>query len=317
MGYLEETFLGKDGRLHAEFVNAPDTGRLASRKPNLQNQPQEGRRGDVDDEIASAIRGTIKASPGCKLIEIDWNSMEAQLLAYFANEPAYGRMSKLGAHAYMLSHYVGKPTDVNWEDDKIKRYHDDLKKQYPSEYQICKICNLADSYDIGVDHLAKQLNRTRKEAQEMKDLRKRMFPNLAAWQKDVRMRAHVDGKLMNPFGYLRYFFEVFKKRTDGTWGLGREAWEVLAFLPQSTNAAMMREVILLIDELQLDFAWLLIGIHDAVLMEAIEDRVDETIQRVLEIMTRPWAELGGLSIGVDIKTGFNWSKKEMKDYHGV
>lgn len=316
IGYLYDTFLGADGRMHPEATLLPETGRTSYRRPNFQNQPQ-GRNNEkpwdlVEKRVAKAIRSTVIATPGYKLVELDWNSMEALLLSYFAKDPDYARISVLSSHAYLLSHYLGKPTDLSWDDKRIKAYHEELKKGEKAKYQICKIANLSDNYDIGVDKLAKVLKTNRPGAQAMKDLRKAAFPKIAEWQMATRLQAHAAGKLVNPFGFTAYFWNIFEKRKDGKWKKGQQAHECLAFMPQSTNAMMMRDVIVDLAALPGygEYFFLLVPIHDALLLEIREDKVEEVVQKVKALMMRAWAELEGLRVGVDVVVGTNWGAME-------
>jgi len=319
-GFLkDEGILGKDGRMHPEFTLLPTTGRLSSRRPNFQNQPQ-GRADKrpwerVEQEVAKAIRSTVIPSPGFVLMEADWKSMEALLLAYFASDPSYARISRIGAHAYLQSHIEGRPASLEWDDKKLKQYLKEVKEGSPEGYHIAKIANLADTYDVGVNKLSKVLACSRARAQEIKEIRKKAFPLIAKWQLATRLRAHNEGKLVNPFGFPGFFWNVFepvtRPRRDGKkWVPGPQAHECLAFLPQSTNASMCRQIIVEFGRLALDWMFLLVPIHDALLVEVREDMVEEGKRVLRTLMTRPWEELQGLSVAVDIKVGMNWGKME-------
>lgn len=321
-GYLLDRVLGRDARMHPEFTFLPETGRLSSRNPNFQNQPQ-GRDDTtawdlVEQKIARLIRSTVVPTPGYVLMEADWRSMEALLLSYFANDPSYARISRLGAHAYLLSHILNQPASLEWDDKKLGAYLSKLKKDHDAAYKVAKIANLADTYDVGVVKLAKVLKVSRTRAQEIKDIRKKAFPLIAQWQLATRLRAHNEGKLMNPFGYVMYFWNVFdrphKPRRDGKlWVPGAQAHECLAFLPQSSNAAMLRQILLEFAALHLDWMFLLVPIHDALLVEVREEMVMEGAATLRRLMQRPWSELQGLSVEVDIKVGKNWNEmKEMR-----
>lgn len=66
----------KDGRVHASYlIHGTVTGRLASRKPNMQNPPR-------DEEI----RAQFAAPPGFVLIEVDLNQAELRSLAELSGD---------------------------------------------------------------------------------------------------------------------------------------------------------------------------------------------------------------------------------------
>ncbi len=318
-GFLLDDVLGRDGRMHPEFTLLPTSGRLSSRRPNFQNQPQ-GRADKrpwerVEQEVAKAIRSTVIPTPGFVLMEADWKSMEALLLSYFASDPDYARISRLGAHAYLQSHIEGRPASLEWDDARLKHYLREVKEGNAEGYHLAKIANLADTYDVGVSKLSKVLGVTRGRAGEIKEIRKRAFPLIAKWQLSTRLRAHNEGKLVNPFGFPGFFWNVFepvsRPRRDGKkYTLGAQAHECLAFLPQSTNASMIRQIIVEFAALALDWMFLLVPIHDALLVEVREDMVEEGKRVLRTLMTRPWEELQGLSVAVDIKVGLNWGEME-------
>lgn len=308
IGYLYDTFLGADGRMHPEYTQLPDTGRLSSRSPNIQNQPQ-GREDEVAAAIAGAIRRTIIPSPGCRLVEIDWRGLQALLVAYFAGDPDYARICEIDVHSYLAALKVGKPADLTWDDEKLASYLAAIKKKYPLERHLCKTGNHADAFDIQIPHLAAVLG-SKEEAIAFKALRSRAFPKIKAWQTQTRLRAHFDGKLQTPFGNLRYFWNVYEPGKDGSMKLGAEAWEALAFLPQGTEAGMLKEVLLALGSAEGygKHWWLLAPIHDSLLLEAATGFEDLCVSSVRKLMEQPWTQMSGLSVKTDFKVGDNWGE---------
>ena len=66
-------------RVHTEIVTTrTETGRLASRKPNLQNIPQRSALGEK-------IRAGFIASPGNVLVSVDFSQIELRVMAHCAN----------------------------------------------------------------------------------------------------------------------------------------------------------------------------------------------------------------------------------------
>lgn len=66
------------GRVHCSLNLNTDTGRLSSRRPNLQNQP-------ALEKDRYKIRDAFIAPPGKKLIVADYSQLELRLLAHVTN----------------------------------------------------------------------------------------------------------------------------------------------------------------------------------------------------------------------------------------
>lgn len=310
IGYLDDSRLGRDGKFHPTYTFAPDTGRLASINPNFQNQPKHG----VDEELARAIRETIVPSPGMVLVELDWKAIEAVLTGHFAGDEGFKRLSLLDSHSYLAWHIAwrtGKtpvpppPMDADDIGELLARF----KQAHPHERELAKKVNHATSYGMGPKHLSDTLKVTVSKASELMRIKDESSPKVAKWKHEVRLRAHNEGFLENPFGYRRYFSHVYIKDRQGAWKLGDEANKCLAFLPQSTAAGMLRDVVSRLPELDGygDYWHPLVPIHDALLLEVLQGEVPRVSNLVKNLMEKEWPELGGLSIPVDIKSGTNWA----------
>lgn len=313
IGDLSDKYIHSDGRFHPVFTLDVSTGRMAGGAPNLMNQPQ-GRLSE-ERERAQAQRSSIIPTEGFVLISRDWMGSQAQLTAWFANDPSYKRVSLLGAHAYYLSHLNGKPVDLNRPDPEVAAELAALKKSDP-RYQLAKAINLALPFGMGPYLLAEEVGCTYTEAVQYLLIHEGMFPLVAAWKEQIRRIAHKEHSLRNPFGWISpYYFDIFRKGTNDegeeVWRpTGKQANQVLAQQPQSTEAAMLKEVWLSVDEQTRDDPdfHLLVPVHDEILAEArvgTEARYMALLKREME---RKWPELGGFSIDTEGAYGYNWAK---------
>lgn len=321
MGYLSDTFLGRDGRLHPRYVFLK-TGRLASQAPNIMNTPQGKKNNEVLQMVAKVIKSSILPTPGYVLAEFDWRAIEPLLTSFFADDPDYYRIAKLGTHAFNASFGLADekkipyPADTTWDDQRLGAFLDNIKSTFPAEYADFKKAGLADTYGQGIFNMARDLRCSVEKAKWLKGIIRKAFPRVTKWKLDTQIRAHLDGHLVNPFGYSLAFFDVLKKGEDGKWRpTGKEANEVLAFLPQSTCAAMLRWCLVELAKHPWhgDRFWLLFSVHDAIYVEAREDSIPEVMALVRDIMERKWPELGGLSVEVEAKLGATMGV--MKPYH--
>lgn len=316
MGYLADTYVGKDGRLHPIFTYLPDTGRLSSVAPNLMNIPQD-RGHEVKRRVAKAIRETLIATPGWVFGHLDWRAIEATLLGYLAHDPVFMRLAALGVHSYVMTHYKGQPADLGQSDEELKKIFKRFKDADPTAYHRCKTGVYSGLYGATAWVLAQEMHCTRAEAENFITVFERAAPGWVQWKKDTLQRAHYDGRLTNPFGFSRAFWDVYSIRykPDGSRvvTLGKEAKKALAHGPQSTGAAMLRIVLLDLaaHPLHGKAFHLIIPTHDSIDMEILEGWEDEVMSIAQRSMERAWPELGGLVIRVEGKLGRTLLEEDM------
>lgn len=151
------------------------TGRITSRDPNIQNQPQ------------SARRLYTAHSPDEILIEVDYSQIELRIAAALSNDPAL-----LAALA------TGDVHAVTMQRMGIDRTR-------------AKGITYGSLYGAGVRKLAQVLRQegydvTEKECKEMQDGFKRAYPDLWMWRERVVQDVAKNYFVTNPFGRRRYFF---------------------------------------------------------------------------------------------------------------
>lgn len=115
----------ENSRIHTTFIlsaqegedsaEAPSTGRLSSRNPNLQNIPAGQGRGE-------SIRAGFIAKPGCSLLSVDLSQIELRVGAHLAQETNMIEAFKSGLdlHTLTASKMFGVPYDQ--VDKKAHRY---------------------------------------------------------------------------------------------------------------------------------------------------------------------------------------------------
>lgn len=315
--------IGRDGRIHCEMTHNPNTLRLACQNPNMQNLP----RAKGQDDLQTIVRNLIVASPGNLLVELDFSAIEAVLVGYFARLPDYIRLAKLGIHSYLASHVLGRPADLKWSTEDLKAYFHEIKG---SKDQAVKDIYNGSKRAIHLSgyggtprkmHQAEpETFKTLKDAERIQGIYFDLFPSVRKWQFACQMQAHEDGFLRNPFGYVLRFHRVFiNVKENGIWVRkpGDQSNEVLAFLPQSTAAAIIKEAMLRLYYARFDEAgqYMRLQVHDSLVCDVPQSLV-EIVRNVLEEeMTRPIPELrlpesygmgANLSIDVEAKQGFRW-----------
>jgi DNA polymerase-1 len=313
LGFLSENYIHTDGRFHPFYTFRPETGRLSSIRPNLQQLPGKG----SDDRFAKAVRRSIIPDEGKVLVEIDWQAMEAVLTGWFANDPAYIDISLTDGHSHFCQFILydqGKwpriymPGEAGWKEALTE-----LKEKFPHERYEAKRVNLATGYGMQWKHLSELLRISAKDAKRYLKLKDEMAPKIAHWKRSTWLEAHAKGYLETPFGYRNYFWNVLEplKTHPGKFRPGKEANEALAFRPQSTGAAMLRETMLAMSKLEDSLGFeMLIPVHDATLLQLFRKQVDSVVPVIKRLFEKKWEELGGLSIPSSASVGPNWAEME-------
>ena len=278
-----------DDRVHTGFMlHGTRTGRLASRNPNMQNQPLEARR-------------IFKAREGYTFIEGDYSNLEPRILAYLAGDEVSIEVFESGANIHdantlCLFPWITKDHE-NWKDARMaaKKYR--LAMNYGgSLYSIYrKVCLEVPGLRLSFSQF-KQADETYREAHAAE----------TRWLAETGDEAVAKRELRNAFGRIRIFLgDDDEVRREGC-----------NFPIQSTAADVIGPAMVAIHKAfkgwkGLRRPHLLLQVHDSLLVEAPlgqEHRVIAIMKREMERTI----DLGGrrVSLPVEFKVGTCWG--EMK-----
>lgn len=330
----------EESRIHSQFLHAPSNMRLSSVEPNLQNIPDE------DDELSLArkFRHCIVASPGCLLVEADFNAIEAVLTGYFCGDLNLMRLASMGVHSYVVAQVLNLPVSLDWPDAQLAEALAKIKSTHKSskEYRACKAAVHLTHYGGSPTMMYKahpDVFDSIASAQRIQATYLSLCPTLGPWQKGLRDRAakeHCLGGNDHPFHYKHWFWDV--TAYDARRGVvpGSDWNKVVAFYPASTAAGVLYESVLrLVDPASPWYVGDLYHgrtpirslIHDSILAEIPEEHLPLFTHRLVSSMTAPVKQLPYkneeglntyLSFGVDVKVGKDWgSMRPLKDHNKV
>jgi hypothetical protein len=351
--YVEGMFrrMDEEDRVHPHFHPYTKTNRLGSNNPNSQNLPGGKKPERLD--YGKKFKACVVASPGCTLIEADFEGVEAVMTGYFASDPDYMRLSKLGMHAFVTSHIVGKPASVDWGDEELRGYLKEIKAEYPDIYPRAKVCTHGKNYLLTAYGAVREnpgLFSGVKEAQQILDLIDEVAPRLSIWQEATLKRAHKQSYLGgsdHPYNYRQWFHLIYKYTKISEFeyqrlskenpnsvlsfngkrfriDLGEDAKKAVAFYPQSTTGGLIKETCLQLTHPDSEYyigdffhgkTPLRMPIHDSVVLEVPDEKLDKTIETVAAVMGNPikqmpmaseWGMGEYLKIGVEIAVGKDW-----------
>ena len=284
--------VGKDGRLHAEFLQAgTTTGRMSSQNPNLQNIP-------VKSEYGRRIREAFAAPKGFSIVAIDYSQIELRIAAGLSGDEKLIDIFKRGGdvHAAVASEVFGVPPEH--VDNEMRRR--------------AKVINFGILYGMGVNALRANLGAevTREEAAKFLDNYFKQFAGLARYIEKTKADAARGGFTETLYGRRRYF-PGFKSSMPN---LRAQAERMAINAPmQGTQSDIIKRAMVEADALVEKNGWrdkvhLLLQVHDELVYEVEEKSAEEiarTLRDVMENVAEPKL-LSGVPIVAEIAIGTNW-----------
>ena len=248
--------ISPDGMIRTTInLHSTTTGRTSSRRPNLQNQPRE-----------SGIRNAFKCPPGYKVLHADYDGIELRVVTTESKSDSLRQIMAEGrkVHAELAETIYG--TDFSKED-------------YVKAKSVVHGVNYARTPHGISDGLGIPLT----EAQHIFDTYASMCPELFEWQKyihDQVFKKH--NTLVTPFGRKRRFHLITRDNKEDVYK------EALAFKPQSIASDINMNAALRLHRARLDVRHV---IHDAVIVFAKEDEVQDTVALMRPIMEQTAVDL--------------------------
>ncbi|MEE8338810.1 MAG: DNA polymerase I [Xanthomonadales bacterium] len=278
----------RTGRVHTSYHQAvAATGRLSSSDPNLQNIPvrtTQGRR----------IREAFVAPQGCLILACDYSQIELRIMAHLSGDP--GLMKAFHDNVDVHRATASEVFDVAYEDvDNAHR-------------RAAKAINFGLMYGMSAFGLSRQLKIGRSEAQAYMDTYFLRYPGVQQFMEDTRARAREQGYVETLFGRRLYLPDINAGNMQRRRGAERAAINAPM---QGTAADIIKRAMISVDSwLQSEHArpdpdaWLVMQVHDELVFEVREDRLDWLKNAVVEHMAAA-ADLN-VPLVVDTGSGPNW-----------
>ncbi len=284
---LQEHINPETGRVHTSYIiSGASTGRLASTDPNLQNIPvrtEEGRR----------IREAFVADEGNLLLSLDYSQIELRILAHIADIDSLKQAfyDGLDIHAMTASEMFNVP--IEGMDPAIRRQ--------------AKAINFGVIYGISAFGLARNLRIPRAEAQKFIDTYFERFPGIREYMDKTVAFAKEHGYVETLFGRRIHTPEINAKGPHA--GFAKRA--AINAPIQGTAADIIRRAMIRVPEAIARLpVKMLLQIHDELIFEVPENRVEETtdaVRNVMENAHKPAVHLN-VPIVVDAGSGKNWAE---------
>jgi DNA polymerase-1 len=274
------------GRIHTSYHQAvAATGRLSSSDPNLQNIPirtPEGRR----------IRQAFIAPPGHLLVAADYSQIELRIMAHLSGDASLLQAfaEDRDVHQATAAEVFGAPLAAVTADQR----------------RAAKAINFGLIYGMSAFGLARQLGIGRSEAQKYVDLYFERYPGVKRYMDETKQKAREAGFVETLFGRRLYLPEILSRNQ----ALRQYAERSAINAPmQGTAADIIKRAMIAVD------AWLaaaqisarlIMQVHDELILEVPETRVDEVVGQLRRHMAGA-AELA-VPLKVDVGVGRNWDE---------
>lgn len=276
----------KTGRVHTSYAMAiTSTGRLASSDPNLQNIP-------IRTEEGKKIRSAFLASPGMKLLSVDYSQIELRLLAHMANLPELQQAFKENKdiHIETAAQVFGIPLD-----------------QVTAELrQRAKAINFGIIYGISPFGLAVQLGISRENASQYIQTYFKCYPGIQAYMERMKQDAREKGYVTTLLG-RRCFIPDIHSRDPNRRGFA-ERQAINAPL-QGGNADIIKKAMIKLDRLFKERnlnAHMLLQVHDELIFEI----GDADLEKIEPLIVSTMQSITTLSVPliVEATVGETWAE---------
>ncbi len=332
-----------DGRVHTTWGFTAPQGQFDARSPNILNCSKH-------TEFGNEFRGIIEAPIGRVFVEFDKKSFHVGTMGYCANDKGYIRFSQIDPHSILGSYIdpsvIGQSINLKWSDDDVRlaalefkrRCKDhkakDTQHNIDIRQSLAKPTVLGNQLELGPKRLQSQNRRFIEyaykrqrlahrgeglSAEELQAIISDLFPKVDQYKKQIKEKAHIDKFLINEFGRIQYFYDVFnfsysKKKGDWVKKDGDGARDPIAFRVQGCAFGMITDEILEMERQGLCEEHQFVNtIHDSVIFLPEVGKLDKCIEGVLKIMRSPCPKLvndatgtEGLRIDVEVAVGKNW-----------
>ncbi len=285
--------LADDGRLHAEFLqNGTATGRFSSRNPNLQNIPTR-------TDLGRKIREGFIAGEGKKLVSFDYSQIELRILALLSQDQALIDIFKEGRDIHTAVAALIGGVDEKDVDREMRRK--------------AKIVNFGILYGMGINSVKKEMGGSREEAQMFYNGFFETFPKATAFLEATKEYAREHGYTKTLFGRRRQFRSINAKlpfiramaeRMALNAPIQGTAADIIKLAMVHSQEALMKKY---------PSAKLLLQIHDEIIYEIDEDKVDDFSKELVKIMERVLEDSyrkveSGVLLVVHVSSGSHWGE---------
>ncbi len=277
--------ISEEGRIHSTLNQTTTaTGRLSSDSPNLQNIP-------VRTELGARIRDAFTASRGRRLVIADYSQIELRILAHMTGEPAL-------VESFVQGEDIHTRTASEVFDVRMESVTPELRRR-------AKMVNFGILYGISGFGLATRLGNVHPaEAERYIKRYFERYPRVTEFMRETLEEAEELGYSTTLFGRRRYVPELRNSNKNV-----RKLGERIAFNArvQGTAADIIKVAMVDLQPRLPSFgAEMIMQVHDELVFDVDEDRVEEVADLAVERMVAAYDLRPPLE--VEAKVGERWGR---------
>jgi hypothetical protein len=221
------------------------------------------------------LRGLIRPKQGWGLAYVDWSQQEFGIAAALSNDTEMMNAYKSGDPYLEFAKQAGAVPQ-----SATKHTHEAERNQF-------KACALAVQYGMGAESLALRINQPVARARQLLELHRRIYRQFWKWSDSVVDEAVLGGRLWTTYGWQIYT------------GSEQNECSLRNFPMQANGAEMLRIACIFLTEADI---LVCAPVHDALLIEAPLDELDEAIATTQALMLKASKfVLDGFGLGSDAK----------------
>lgn len=258
-------------RLHPTFkLNGTVTGRPSCEEPNLQQTPRDKR-----------IRSLITAPPGWKLGEIDLSQAELKVAAMLSGDKAMKLAFQTGQDIHIITAELvsGK---------KMKNILEEERKEWRKK---AKAINFGFLYGMGVETFLEyardkyDVEFTYEEGERIREAFFRLYSGLPPWYEKQHRIARMNGYVRSLSGRIRHLPHINSaNKVERSYA---ERQSVNAVVQGLVSDLLLMAALEIHNSFSHSMVRIVGTIHDSILVLVKEDKLDEILPEIKEIVENP------------------------------
>lgn len=299
----------KQQRIHCSLNLNTETGRLSSRRPNLQNQPA------LEKDVYK-IRSAFAAAPGNKLVVADYGQLELRILAHMSRCTSmieafqaggdFHSRTAVGMYPEIQEAIAEGKALLEWDASQGEATLPLVKDMFGSERRKAKGLNFSIAYGKTPKGLSVDWDVTLQEAKETLSRWYADRPEVKQWQEQTVVRAREIGATRTLMGRYRPL-PALRSPNRTARNHAERACINTPIQGGAADVVMKAMLVLEAHERFRRLGWkVLLQIHDEIIAEGPEESAEEAFEIVRQCMEHPFKEPLLVDLLVDGSIADTW-----------